>query len=158
MWKIWEVSSELSIKEVPERAKIASLSKVLRTSKRYMVPTTKTPWLTTKKKRKRLSFGKSLEHSCAKSGLKAKIMNLKIQKIAMKQFRCVYGRFWERRQTKCYLQRFWERRGDTVSRASPLKLKSREIRKQRNINEITSKGKFEVSHIFVENNFFVSVN
>lgn len=36
-----------------------------------------------------------------------------------------------------------ERRGDIVSRASSLKLKSTEIRKQRNINEITAKGNFE---------------
>jgi len=39
-----------------------------------------------------------------------------------------------------------------------LKVKSRKIRKQRSINEITAKGKFKLSHFFWNNFLFQQVN
>ncbi|XP_045822561.1 uncharacterized protein LOC123915468 isoform X4 [Trifolium pratense] len=143
--KYGEISSELSITEVPKPAKIVSLSKVLRTSKRCMIPTTETPSLTAKKKQRTLGFETSWGHSCAKSGLKAKKDNESEYTIICDETNSdVSMEDFERgcKQTVVYKGKrdAKERQGDILSRAdSPLKVKSREIRKQRSINEIITK-------------------
>ncbi|XP_073223764.1 uncharacterized protein [Cicer arietinum] len=142
--KYGEISSELSITEVPEPAKLVFLSKVLKTSERCMVPTIETPKLTTKKKWRRLDFGTCLDYSCFKSGLKAKkdneskdtVMHDETNSdVSMEGFERVSKKnviYKGKRDTK-------ERHGDIVSRAdAPWKVKSRKIRKERSINEITA--------------------
>jgi hypothetical protein len=146
--KYGEISSELSITEVPKPAKIVPLSKVLRNSKRCMIPTTETPGLTAKRKRRTLGLGTSWGHSCAKSGLKAKkdneseytiICDETNSDVSMEGFERAHKQtvvYKGKRDTK-------EGQGDILSRAdSSLKVKSREIQKQRSINEIITEGKF----------------
>ncbi|XP_013465810.2 uncharacterized protein [Medicago truncatula] len=140
--KYGEICSELSITEVPKPAKIVSLSEVLRTSKRCsMVPPIETPRLTTKKKWRRLGFGKSLGHSCTKSGLKAKKDDKPVDTIVCNETISMEG-FESGNKQNVYKQKKdtneWQ--SDIVHRAySPLKVKSRKIQKLRSINEITAK-------------------
>ena len=151
--KYGEICSELSITEVPKPAKIVSLSEVLRTSKRCsMVPPIETPRLTTKKKW-RLGFGKSWGHSSTKSGLKAKKDNKPVDTIVCNETSSNVSMegFESGSKENVYKQKKdtneWQ--SDIAHRAdSPLKVKSRKIRKQRSINEITAKGKFKLSHFF----------
>ncbi|KAK7320672.1 hypothetical protein VNO77_30365 [Canavalia gladiata] len=119
-------------REVPLKAKIVSLSKVLKNSKRCMVPKIGKPRLTSKKKWKRLSIGTSSGHCCGNLGLKTKEDNETQNTIICNEInvdvsmegleRC--GKLSVIYQGKKY---------------TPLKTKNKEIRKQRSINELTAK-------------------
>ncbi|GAU15067.1 hypothetical protein TSUD_08050 [Trifolium subterraneum] len=155
--KYGEISSELSITEVPKPAKIVSLSKLLRTSKRCMIPTTETPSLTAKKKWRTLGSGTSWGHSCAKSGLKAKKDNESEYTIICDETNSdasMEGFERGRKQTVFYKRKrdTKERQGDILIRAdSPLKAKSGEIWKQRSINEIITKPVQEHTNLSITN-------
>lgn len=107
-----------------------------------------------------MGFGKSLGHSCTKSGLKAKKDDKPVDTIVCNETISMEG-FESGSKQNVYKQKKdtneWQ--SDIVHRAySPLKVKSRKIQKLRSINEITAKGKFELSHFFRNNFLLQQVN
>lgn len=156
-----EISGGPLAGEVLKPAKIVSLSKVLKTSKRCMVPTNGKPRLTTKKKWRRLSFGTSSGHCCVKPGLKATEdnesqsttisdkTNTNVSMEDLERGSKPHVIYKEKRDIKAS-------QGDIVNRAdAPLKGKRKDVRKQRSINELTAKGKFKL-HFFQHNIFCFS--
>lgn len=149
-----EISSEPLTGEVPKPVKIFSLSKVLKTSKRCMVPTIEKPKLTTKKKWRRLSFGTCSGHRCEKRGSKAKEDNEFQDTIICDQTKSDASMEIFEISSKRDVIYKWKgdtkiSQGDIVNRADiPVKVKSKELRKQRSINEITAKGRFKSSQLF----------
>nr|XP_025659824.1 uncharacterized protein LOC112755751 isoform X2 [Arachis hypogaea] len=117
-----EICSEQLAGELPKIPKFVSLSKVLKSAKRCKVPR-----LTSKKKLKRLSFG-SNEHCCGQPGLERGNTSLVI--------------FKGKRESKAI-------HGNSIVNIAPLKLKNKEIRKVRSINELTAK-ETKVKDIVVE--------
>ncbi|XP_057721971.1 uncharacterized protein LOC130936023 isoform X1 [Arachis stenosperma] len=117
-----EICSEQLAGELPKIPKFVSLSKVLKSAKRCKVPR-----LTSKKKLKRLSFG-SNEHCCGQPGLERGNASLVI--------------FKGKRESKAI-------HGNSIVNIAPLKLKNKEIRKVRSINELTAK-ETKVKDIVVE--------
>ncbi|KAJ1407786.1 Jas TPL-binding domain [Sesbania bispinosa] len=143
--KYGEISSGQLTREIPKPAKIVSLSKVLKTSKSGMVLTNGKPRLTSKKKWKRLSFGTSGRHCRQKPGIETKEDNESQNTTVCNETNVDLSMEGVGRGSKPHV--IYEgkrdikiRQGDCiVNRAdAPLKPKSKEIRKQRSINELTA--------------------
>ncbi|XP_061376429.1 uncharacterized protein LOC133318449 isoform X2 [Gastrolobium bilobum] len=143
--KYGEISSgKLSI-EVPKPAKIVSLCKVLKAAKRCMVPTNGKPRVTSKKKWKRLNFGTSSGHCSGKSG-KTMEDNETVNTIICNETNVDMSMEHLEMGSKPLV--ICEGKKDTKSKVcdsivnranAPLKVKSKEIRKQRSIYELTVK-------------------
>ncbi|XP_057422911.1 uncharacterized protein LOC130716892 isoform X3 [Lotus japonicus] len=148
--KYGEISSGHSAIEESKPAKIVPLSKVLNTSKRCMVPTNGKSRLTSKKNRKRWKFGTSSGHYCGQPGLKTEeddethnttICNESNIDMSMedlvrgsKPYVMYKGMKDDTKTTEC---------DKIVNRAdAQLKVKKKEIRKQRSINELTAKENY----------------
>ncbi|XP_027331005.1 uncharacterized protein LOC113846680 [Abrus precatorius] len=143
--KYGEISSGQLATEVPKPAKIVSLSMVLETSKRCMVPTNDIARLTSKKKWKTLSIGASIGQCCGNPGLKTTEhketqntiicdgadVDLPMEDLERGGKPPVI--YTGKKATKA-------KQGDIiVNRAdAPSKVKNKEIRKQRSINELTA--------------------
>ncbi|KAK7383482.1 hypothetical protein VNO78_29161 [Psophocarpus tetragonolobus] len=144
--KYGQISNVHLARGVQKPAKIVALSKVLKSSKRCMGHTNGKHRLTSKKKWKRLSIGTSSLHCCSNPGLKIKkhneanntiIFNETSVDVSMEDLErggkppVVYKR-------KKYVK---AKQGDTVGKTAyvPLKVKNKEIQKQRSINELTAR-------------------
>ncbi|XP_028208547.1 uncharacterized protein LOC114391790 isoform X1 [Glycine soja] len=144
--KYGEISNGHLAREVQKPAKIVSLSKVLKSSKRCMGHTNGKPRLTSKKKWKRLSIETSSGHCCRNPGLKIKEHNETENTIFLNETNVDVSMedlerggkppavYKGKRDAKA-------KQGDSVgNRANiSLKVKNKEIRKQRSINELTAK-------------------
>jgi len=148
--KYGEISNGHLSKEVQKPAKIVSLNKVLKSSKRCMSYTNGKPRLTSKKKWKRLSIGRDIGYCCGNRGLK-------ITEHIETQNTIIYGEA----NVDMSLEDL-ERGGKQDAKAKakhgvrvgnrenvPLKVKNKDIRKHRSINELTAKGEFEQSYVII---------
>ena len=143
-----EICSEKLAGEMPRPAKIVSLSKVLKTSKRCKVPTNCKPRLASKKKWKRLRFGTSHKHCFGQPDLKTKEgsetqntticneTNVDVSTEDLERGNKPLVIYKGKRDTTV-------KQGDNIVTRAELKLKSKEIQKLRSIYELTAKGKFD---------------
>lgn len=145
--KYGEICSGKLAGEVRKPAKIVSLSKVLKTSKRFKVPSNGKPKITSKRKWKRLSFGANSGHCGGQPGLKTEEDNETQNTVICRETNFDVS-IDSGRGNKSHV--IYKGKRDTegkqhdslVNRAdTPLKLKSKEIRKQRSIYELTANGK-----------------
>ncbi|TKY58110.1 Bromodomain and PHD finger-containing protein 3 [Spatholobus suberectus] len=143
--KYGEISNGQLARGVQKPAKIVSLSKILKTSKRCMVHTNGKPRLTSKKKWKRLNIGTSSGHCCGNPGLKIKEDNETQNTVICNETNVDVSMEDLERGGKPPVYKGKKdakaKRGDSVGNRAdaPLKVKAKEIRKQRSINELTAK-------------------
>lgn len=163
--KYGEIYNEQLAGDVQKPPKIVSLSKVLKSSKRCMGHKNGKPRLASIKKWKRLSIGTSNGHCYGNPGLQIKENN-EIQNTIICNERSVdMSADYLERGGKPHIVYEGKKNakakhgGSARSRANvPLKVKNKEIRKQRSINELTAKGEFEQSYliIFLNNVFLIN--
>ncbi|KAH1094100.1 hypothetical protein AAZX31_14G109900 [Glycine max] len=144
--KYGEISSGHLAREVQKPVKIVSLRKVLKSSKRCRGHTNGKPIPTSKKKWKRLSIGTSSGHCCGNPGLKIKEHNETQNAIFFNKTNVDLSMedldrggkppvvYKGKRDAKA-------KQGNSVGNRAyvSLKVKNKEIRKQRSITELTAK-------------------
>ncbi|XP_006596088.1 uncharacterized protein [Glycine max] len=144
--KYGEISSGHLAREVQKPVKIVSLRKVLKSSKRCTGHTNGKPIPTSKKKWKRLSIGTSSGHCCGNPGLKIKEHNETQNAIFFNKTNVDLSMedldrggkppvvYKGKRDAKA-------KQGNSVGNRAyvSLKVKNKEIRKQRSITELTAK-------------------
>jgi len=148
--KYGEIRNGHLAKEVQKPAKIVSLNKVLKSSKRCMSYTKGKPRLTSKKKWKRLSIGTDSEYCCGNRGLKVK-EHIETQNTIIYNEASVDMSLEDLERGGKQDAKAKAKQGVRVGNRENvlLKVKNKDIRKHRSINELTAKGEFEQSFVII---------
>ncbi|XP_068471510.1 uncharacterized protein [Phaseolus vulgaris] len=138
--KYGEIRNGHLAKEVQKPAKIVSLNKVLKSSKRCMSYTKGKPRLTSKKKWKRLSIGTDSEYCCGNRGLKVK-EHIETQNTIIYNEASVDMSLEDLERGGKQDAKAKAKQGVRVGNRENvlLKVKNKDIRKHRSINELTAK-------------------